>query len=96
MERFLNDRRSFLELARNSDWIGGHIPRDSMANCLVWVNRPVEYYTSVREPIAQLVSHLNYSFERYGRDDYYDFHGPGSSNSTRRSCRPILPIQWLS
>lgn len=73
----LHDRASFLELARNADWIGGHVSREALANGLVWLNRPVEYFASVREPVAQLVSHLNFSFERYGRDDYYDLHDRG-------------------
>jgi hypothetical protein len=63
---------AFLGLARDSDWIGGHEPRDNLANHLIWLDRPVEYFASVREPSAQLASHLNFSFERYCRINYYD------------------------
>jgi hypothetical protein len=72
---FVIKKRSFLDLARNSDWISGHVERDRLATNLIWLNRQVEYFASVREPVAQLISHINYSFERYSRgDDYYGSH----------------------
>jgi hypothetical protein len=71
IETIIDDRASCLDLARSSDWISGHIPRDSLANSLIWLDRPIEYFASVREPVAQLVSHLNFSFERYSRSNYY-------------------------
>ena len=57
-------RPSFLNLSRK--------PTGSAVTCrvtfwrigLIWLDRPVEYFSSVREPVAQLVSHLNFSFER--------------------------------
>lgn len=67
----ISDKAALLNLARNADWIGGHVPRDDVANCLTWLNRPIEYYASVREPVAQLVSNLNYSFERFSHGGYY-------------------------
>jgi hypothetical protein len=67
----VNDRPSFLDLARNSDWIGGHMQRDWLADNLTWVNRPIEYFASVREPVAQLFSLLNFSFYRCSRSNYY-------------------------
>jgi len=70
----IDDRAAFLDLARNCDWISGHVPRDSLAKDLTWLDRPVEYFSSVREPVTQLVSYLNYSFERFSRSNYYDMH----------------------
>jgi hypothetical protein len=66
-----DDRAALLNLARNCDWIAGHTPRDDLANGLIWIGRSVEYFSSIREPVAQLVSHLNFSFERYSRSNYY-------------------------
>ena len=74
----------FLDHARNSDWIAGHVPRDDMANGLIWLDRPVEYFSSVREPVSQLISHLNWSFERYSRSNYYDLHDRTNNSSMPR------------
>ncbi|MFO1098500.1 MAG: hypothetical protein U1E81_09625 [Xanthobacteraceae bacterium] len=68
----LEDYPLLLDTARNADWIAGHVQRDTLAAALVWHHRPIEYFATVREPIAQLVSNLNFSFERYNRGDYYD------------------------
>ncbi len=70
----MKDRDSLLSLARNSHWIGGHAQRDRLASRLTWLNRPIEYYSSVREPLAQLVSHLNFSFHRFLQPNYYVNH----------------------
>ena len=67
----LANSAAFLDLARRSDWVGGHVHRDRFGNALIWLDRPVEYFASVREPLAQLVSHVNWSFEKYHRGDYY-------------------------
>jgi hypothetical protein len=74
VHKIIDEKDECLALARASDWIGGHVTFDSIASNLIWLGRPVEYFATVREPIAQLISHLNYSFERYGRNDYYDIH----------------------
>ena len=67
----LGNSAAFLGLARRSDWVGGHVHRDRFGNSLIWLDRPVEYFASVREPLAQLVSHVNWSFEKYHRGNYY-------------------------
>ena len=74
VQHVIDDRAAFLDLARNSDWIGGHVPRDKLGERPLWLDRPIEYFSCVREPVAQLVSHLNYSFERYNRSNYYELH----------------------
>ncbi len=70
----INDRVAFIDLARKIHWIGGHVDHDSVAKGLIWVNRPIEYFSSVREPKAQITSYLNWSFEKYYRSNYYDLH----------------------
>jgi hypothetical protein len=70
IEEVFGDRATILNFARNSDWIAGHVQRDSLATSLIWLDRPVEYFASVREPVAQLVSNLNFSFQRYSLSNY--------------------------
>jgi hypothetical protein len=75
VQTLIKDRKSLVDFARNSDWIGGHVPRDNMASGLIWLDRPIEYFSTVREPVAQLVSHLNFSFERKNNHgDYYTLY----------------------
>jgi hypothetical protein len=56
-----------LDGARCNDWISAHIPRDIFASSLIWLDRPIEYFSAVREPVSQLLSHLNWQFEIYNR-----------------------------
>jgi hypothetical protein len=58
---------AFLGHAADGDWVSGHIGRDGFAGRLIWLNRPVEYFASTREPIAQLLSSLNWHFEIWHR-----------------------------
>jgi hypothetical protein len=74
IEYIINDRAAFLNVARDSERIAGHIQRDTVAERLTWLGRPIEYFSCVREPVAQLVSHLNFTFERYSKSNYYDLH----------------------
>jgi hypothetical protein len=57
------DTDAFLDHASHCDWLSGHITRDVFAGRLIWLNRPIEYFASTREPIAQLLSSLNWNFE---------------------------------
>lgn len=59
-----------LYFARSADWISGHWHRNTFSEQLIWLSRPIEYFATVREPKQQLISHLNYSFERYRRSNY--------------------------
>ncbi|MGD0639112.1 MAG: hypothetical protein ABSC22_00065 [Roseiarcus sp.] len=70
----VDDPASFLNLARKFAWIGGHVPRDHLASGLIWIDRPIEYFSTVREPAIQLVSNLNFAWKRAGEDHYYDLH----------------------
>ena len=54
---------AFLDHASACDWLSGHVGRDVLAGRLIWLNRAVEYFATTREPIAQLLSGLNWHFE---------------------------------
>jgi hypothetical protein len=54
---------AFLDHASDCDWLSGHLDGDVFAGRLMWLNRPAEYFASTREPIAQLLSSLNWYFE---------------------------------
>jgi hypothetical protein len=78
--RRLLRKPEFLETARAADWISGHLRRDVFARALIWSERKVEYFATIREPIAQLASHLNFTFERSMRDDYRKTHSAKEIN----------------
>lgn len=63
-------------IARSSDWLSGHIERNQFSHALSGLDRPIEYFTAVREPVAQLISHLNFQFEIYYRGPLYFFRFP--------------------
>ena len=56
-----------LDAARRNDWLGGHLPRDIFATSLISLDRPIEYFTAIREPISQMLSQLNFYFEIHNR-----------------------------
>jgi hypothetical protein len=60
-------RPELLDGARHNDWISAHIPRELFAFSLIWLDRPIEYFSAVREPVSQLLSHLNWQFEIHNR-----------------------------
>jgi hypothetical protein len=60
-------RPQLLDAARRNDWLSGHIPREVFATSLIWLDRPIEYFSAVREPISQILSHLNWQFEIHNR-----------------------------
>jgi hypothetical protein len=56
-----------LDVGRCNDWLSAHIPRELFATSLIWLDRPIEYFSAVREPISQLLSSLNWQFEIHNR-----------------------------
>lgn len=62
-----------LDLAHSSDWLSGHLGRDGFARTLNRFRRPIEYFATVREPMLQLLSHLNFQFEIYARGPLHYF-----------------------
>lgn len=72
IRNILENRRQFLDIARKSDWISGHFTRETFASGLIWLDRTVEYFSAVRDPVDQLVSHLNFSMHRTNDKRHYD------------------------
>jgi hypothetical protein len=64
----------FIDTARQSAWISGHLGRDAFDRHLTGLGRQKDFFSTVREPIAQLRSHLNYSFHRHKALDYFERH----------------------
>ncbi|HEX3496338.1 MAG TPA: hypothetical protein VHT02_04035 [Methylocella sp.] len=60
-------RLKLFDAACRSDWLGGHLRGEIFATSLVSLGRPIEYFATIREPISQILSHLNWQFEIYNR-----------------------------
>jgi hypothetical protein len=60
-------RPKLLDSARRYDWLGGHLQKEIFATSLISLDRPIEYFTTIREPISQILSFLNWHFEIYNR-----------------------------
>jgi hypothetical protein len=60
-------RPTLLDAARRHDWLRGHLQREIFATSLISLERPIEYFTTIREPVSQILSHLNWQFEIYNR-----------------------------
>jgi hypothetical protein len=56
-----------LDAARRCDWLSGHLPREIFATSLISLDRPIEYFATIREPLSQILSWLNWQFEVYNR-----------------------------
>jgi hypothetical protein len=88
---------AFLDHASDCDWLSGHIGRDFFAGRLSWLNRPVEYFASTREPIAQLLSMLNWHFEISHREpEWFLLIQPQPNALLPRSRQLIFLIYLLS
>ncbi len=81
------ERSKLIEIARDDDWLSGHLPRDSFASFLLKLDRPIEYFSIVRDPISQLVSHLNWQFEIYARGPKFFSSHPAKSQSISNEVR---------
>jgi hypothetical protein len=60
-------RLKLLDAARRNDWLGGHLPREIFSTSLISLDRQIEYFATIREPISHILSHLNWQFEIYNR-----------------------------
>jgi hypothetical protein len=74
VETLIHKGQEFIDSVRGYDWVGGHVTRDGLHSALRWLGRPVEYFSSVREPTSHVISQLNYSFERQLRPGYLQSH----------------------
>jgi hypothetical protein len=80
-------RPKLLEAARRFDWLSGHLGREGFASSLVWLDRPIEYFAAVREPVSQLLSHLNWTFEIYNRGQEFFLAHPRKSQLISNDVR---------
>ncbi|MCM2292765.1 hypothetical protein NAC44_10565 [Allorhizobium sp. BGMRC 0089] len=74
LHNFLSSPNTLRDVAHQSDWISGHFRRDEIEPIIKGIGRSVEFYSSVRNPARRILSHINYSVERYRRPDYYKLH----------------------
>ena len=58
-----------IKYALHGDWLSGHLSKDVFEAGFAGLDRAREYFSTVRRPVAQLVSYLNWQFElsRQGR-----------------------------
>jgi hypothetical protein len=80
-------RPNLLDAARRNDWLGGHLPREIFASSLISLDRPIEYFTTIREPISQILSHLNWLFEIYHRGPIFFLAHHHNSQLTSHEVR---------
>ncbi|MVA25078.1 hypothetical protein V6582_01385 (plasmid) [Agrobacterium vitis] len=74
LHNYLSSPDTIRQLSLESDWISGHFRRDEIEPIIHNIGRRVEFYSAVRNPTRRLLSHLNYSIERFKRPDYYKLH----------------------
>jgi hypothetical protein len=58
-----------IEYARRGDWLSGHLPREVFETNFAGLDRATEYFSTVRHPVTQLVSSLNWQLECFRRVD---------------------------
>lgn len=78
IERWLNDpAKASTELPR-LDWISGHVPFPRMRELLESsTDRQIRFFTTVRDPLRQIISHYNWLIELYHRGgSFYENHPP--------------------
>ena len=59
----------FLARAAEVDWLSGHVTHDIYREYLQPLERQVEFFTTLRDPFKQIVSHLKHSFSRYHQEN---------------------------
>lgn len=75
IERHKGDPEKFLRLADQLDWMSGHIRTAEFAKLLEGLDRPVRWFTSVREPSRHVASHYNWLIEIFHKgEEFYEGH----------------------
>lgn len=75
IEKFQHEPDRIRSLALSCRWISGHLPIYKFQNILASVDREVKFFSCVREPMAQVMSHFNWLIEIYFRGaDFYNGH----------------------
>ncbi len=68
IERFLSKPARLNRALMRSDWISGHVPFETLRDRITpLTQRPLRWFTILRDPVAQLASHYNWWFEVYAR-----------------------------
>jgi hypothetical protein len=76
VEAWINDDNTASSHLKTADWVSGHVPFGHMrARLSKNTNRHLRFFTLVRDPIKQLMSHYNWLIEIYHRSAaFYDGH----------------------
>ncbi|MGV2130865.1 hypothetical protein ACQZ4Q_09525 [Agrobacterium vitis] len=74
LHNYINSPDVIRDLSLQSDWISGHFRREEIEPIISTLSRRTEFYSAVRNPTRRLLSHINYSIERFKRPDYYKLH----------------------
>ncbi|MCX7900093.1 MAG: hypothetical protein N2444_08445 [Methylocystis sp.] len=57
----------FTQVVKDADWISGHVPFSDFKLHLDGVGRKTEFFSAVRDPLSQILSHLNWIFAQNAR-----------------------------
>lgn len=77
-EQLVPDKAAFAEAANTLDWLSGHVALPTAKGLLAEAtDRPVRFFTCLRDPTEQIASHYNWLIEIYHRGgDFYENHPP--------------------
>ncbi len=65
-ETIINDPDALRAAAREKPWLSGHVNfRDAQEKIAAVTDRPVRYFTCMRDPKSQIISHYNWILEIY-------------------------------
>ena len=78
-EGMIDDLQSLARVAGDVDWISGHVPFHLMRGRLQQVtDRPLRFFSIMREPVSQVCSHYNWLIEIHRRGGrFYRNHPEG-------------------
>lgn len=77
IERILLNGKDYIEnwnlpiAVDRVNWISGHVRFDIMSGCLSWYTDTIEYFSSMRDPTEQIVSHINYLVCQCADKDFF-------------------------
>ncbi|MBC8205662.1 MAG: hypothetical protein H8E68_00735 [Kiritimatiellaeota bacterium] len=63
-EHFIEDKKTFSSHLHTAAWMSGHVPYAKIGQILSEApDRPIRYFSCIRDPSLQVMSHLNWLFE---------------------------------
>lgn len=87
-EEFINDEARMREMANVSDWLSGHIDLSTAEERLAAVtDRPIHYFSCVRDPFEHVVSHYNWLVEIQMRGDAFFNNHPQAVRNISHAIR---------